>query len=54
LIELDRLAYIVMAIENDAHVCPVGAFKLTPQHELRRDEGFKGIKFNELCSMNSF
>lgn len=40
--ELDRLAYVVAAIENDTHVVPQGAFKLIPQHEIRRNLCFKG------------
>ena len=43
LTELNRLAIVVNAIENDCHMCPVGSFKITPQHELRRDESFRGL-----------
>ena len=32
LTELDRLATIVMAIENDCQICPEGAYRLTPEH----------------------
>jgi len=32
LTELDRLAFIVFAIENDCCIAPVGAFKMTPLH----------------------
>ena len=32
LTELDRLTTTVFAIENDCQVCPVGAFKMTPEH----------------------
>jgi len=38
--ELDRLATVVFAIENDTHVVPVGAFKMTPAHQVRRNESF--------------
>jgi len=44
LTEVNRLAVIVNAIENDCHLCPYGAFKLTPQHELRRAEAFRGLQ----------
>jgi radial spoke head protein 9 len=30
--EIDRVHYLVRAIENDCHVVPQGAFKLTPNH----------------------
>ena len=43
LTEANRLAYVVNAIENDCHTCPTGAFKMTPQHELRRAEAFRGL-----------
>ena len=36
--ELDRLAYVVSSIENDCSLAPIGAFKLTPTHELRYDD----------------
>jgi radial spoke head protein 9 len=44
---LDRLAFVVRAIENDCSVVPVGAFKLTPSHELRYDAGFRGLTPDE-------
>ena len=30
--ELDRLTYVVFAIENDCSIAPVGSFKMTPTH----------------------
>lgn len=32
LTELDRLTYVVFAIENDCTIAPVGSFKMTPTH----------------------
>ena len=29
LTEIDRLRYVVCAIENDCHIAPTGAFKIT-------------------------
>lgn len=43
LTELDRLAFVVKAIENDCQVIPVGSVKLTPLHEVRKNEAFKGL-----------
>lgn len=43
LTELDRLAFVVKAIENDCQVVPVGSVKLTPLHEVRKNEAFKGL-----------
>jgi len=41
--EIDRLAFVVRAIENDCAVVPCTAHKLTPTHELRVDDNFKGL-----------
>uniref|UniRef100_A0A7S3KNQ9 Radial spoke head protein 9 homolog n=1 Tax=Euplotes crassus TaxID=5936 RepID=A0A7S3KNQ9_EUPCR len=43
LTELDRLAFVVKAIENDCQVIPMGSVKLTPLHEVRKNEAFKGL-----------
>ena len=32
LTEIDRLRYVVCAIENDCHIAPGGAFKMTSDH----------------------
>ena len=34
---------VVHAIENDCQICPVGAFKMTPEHQVRRNEAFGGL-----------
>ena len=54
LTELDRLAFVVRAIENDAHVVPHGAFKLTPVHEVRRNEAFKGLRKEHALDVLSY
>lgn len=41
--ELDRLTTVVHAIENDCQISPVGAFKMTPEHQVRRNEAFRGL-----------
>jgi len=43
LTELDRLAFVIKAIENDCQIVPVGSIKLTPLHEVRKNEAFKGL-----------
>ena len=35
--EVDRLAYVVRAIEIECAAVPVGSFKLHPSHELHYD-----------------
>lgn len=41
--ELDRLTFVVLAIENDCQIVPIGSIKLTPLHEVRKNEAFKGL-----------
>lgn len=43
LTEIDRLAFIVRSIEDNCQIAPVGAFKMTPNHEVTRNEAFKGL-----------
>lgn len=52
--ELDRLAYIVTAIENDTHVVPNGSFKIIPKHEIRRNVSFKFSDSNSLGDINKY
>jgi radial spoke head protein 9 len=40
---LDRLTTVVHAIENDCQICPIGSFKMTPEHQVRRNEAFRGL-----------
>lgn len=47
LTELDRLTFIVFAIENDCSIAPVGAFKMTPLHQVRRNEAFRGLQADQ-------
>ena len=43
LTEEDRLLYTVLAIENDCHIVPQGAFRMTPEHEVERNVAFRGL-----------
>ena len=43
LLEIDRVNYVVHAIENDCQIAPCGAFKMTSKHEVCRNEAFKGL-----------
>ena len=54
LVELDRLKYVVLAIENDCQIAPIGAFKMTSQHQVRRNEAFKGLTAKETLSLNNY
>ena len=52
--ELDRLAYIVNEIENDTHIIPVGAFKMKPTHEIRKNIEFEWIKSDAITNIKSY
>ena len=52
--EIDRLAYHVLAIENDCHIIPQGSFKLTPNHEVARNEAFNGLPPNEAFDLKCY
>jgi radial spoke head protein 9 len=52
--ELDRLHYHVRAIENDCHIIPQGSVKLTPKHEVQRNEAFRGLTPTECFQLNNY
>lgn len=54
LTEIDRLRFVVCAIENDCQIAPVGAFKMTANHELRRNEAFQGLNCDNAKALESY
>ena len=52
--EIDRVHYLVRAIENDCHIVPQGAIKLTTSHEVSRNEAFKGLPASEAFTLNHY
>jgi len=54
LTEIDRVNYVVNAIETDCHISPVGAFKMTAQHEVRRNEAFHGLSSDQSLNISSY
>jgi radial spoke head protein 9 len=52
--ELDRLAYTIRAIDIDCASLPVGALKLSPLHELRYNDSFKGLSTDEAVSLENY
>ncbi len=52
--ELDRLAYVVRAIDHETQVVPKGAFKLTPDHELERNRNFSGLRRENALDIKSY
>jgi hypothetical protein len=49
--EIDRLNYHLRAIENDCHIIPQGAMKLTVKHEVHRNENFRGLPTNKCFNL---
>jgi len=54
LTEINRVASVVNAIENDCHVCPQGAFKMTTAHELCRAEAFRGLNRDQAMDLSNY
>ena len=52
--EIDRVHYHVRAIENDCHIIPQGSMKLTPAHEVERNEAFQGLAANEAYNIKYY
>lgn len=52
--ELHRLVFTVRAIENDCQILPQGSVKLTPHHEVRRNEAFKGLCCDNAYELKSY
>ena len=49
-----KLSYLVRQIDYDTSVVPEGAFRLIPEHELRENKSFKGLKPEELKLKSKF
>jgi radial spoke head protein 9 len=52
--ELDRLAYFVHTVERECQVVPIGSLKMTPLHEVRKNEGFKGLRGPSAIELENF
>jgi hypothetical protein len=52
--EIDRVHYVVLAIENDCQIAPLGAFKMNSQHQVRRNEAFKGLSAAESLKVTNY
>lgn len=52
--ELDRLAYVVNEIEKQCHLVPEGSVKLTPLHEIRRNEAFCGLSKEDATNLAKY
>ena len=54
LTELDRLAFMVNIIENDCHIIPQGAMRLTENHEVARNCSFRGLNEHEAFDLEKY
>ncbi len=52
--ELDRLAYVVSTVEKECQIVPIGALKMNPLREVRRNEGFKGLRGPSATSLDNY
>jgi radial spoke head protein 9 len=52
--ELDRLAHVVNEIEKQCHLVPEGSVKLTPLHEVRRNEAFTGLSKEDAINLSKY
>ena len=52
--ELDRLAFVVNQIERQCHLVPEGSVKLTPLHEIRRNEAFTGLNKEDATNLSKY
>lgn len=54
LTEINRISAVVNAIENDCQLCPMSAFKMTQDHEMRRAEGFRGLSLHDSLNLQKY
>ena len=52
--EQDRLSYVVNSIERQCQVVPIGSFRKNTLGCVQKNEAFRGLRFNELTSLDSF
>lgn len=52
--ELDRLSFVVTAVEESCQLVPKGAYKLTPNNEIRQDETFNGLTIQNGSSLENY
>jgi radial spoke head protein 9 len=46
--ETDRLSFVVKTIDHDTSLVPIGAYKMLPINELRRNDLFEGLSSEDL------
>ena len=54
LTELDRLSFVVHAIDHHCSIVPIGSFKRTPIGEIQKNEAFRGLKADASANLQSY
>ena len=54
LTESDRLSFVVRSIEHDTSIIPIGGFKMLPSKELRRNDLFEGLNYDEIDKLEKY
>ena len=54
LTECDRLSYVVRCIDNETSIIPIGAMKMLPSNEVRRNDTFQGLKADEIGMIDNY
>jgi radial spoke head protein 9 len=52
--ELNRLSYVVQAIENSCAVVPRGSYKFTPLKETVKNEAFRGLNKDQAFALGNW
>jgi radial spoke head protein 9 len=52
--ELDKLAVVVRAIEQDCQLVPQISFRITPAHELSKNRAFAGLSRTDVKSLHYY
>lgn len=54
IVEIDRLAFLIRAIEIECAVVPVGSLRLNPKHHLEYNKLFTGLDLNQALDINNW
>ena len=54
LTEQDRLSYVVNTIERQCQIVPVGSFKKNTLKEVKVNEAFTGLNYNDMTKLSSY
>mmetsp|Transcript_12101 Transcript_12101/g.16430 ORF Transcript_12101/g.16430 Transcript_12101/m.16430 type:complete len:162 (-) Transcript_12101:308-793(-) len=52
--ELERLSYVIYQIERQCQIVPVGSWRKNTLGYVQPNEAFRGLRRNQLCSLDSY